>query len=103
MTKRDIVRRVTLETGVEMALAAHVVQRVLDSITEALATDGSIELRGFGVFDVVMAKERIGRNPRTGETVVVAPKARVRFAAGKEMGERVKGTKVARENAVVGR
>lgn len=75
----------------EMALATQVVQRVLDSITESLSTHGGIELRGFGVFDVVMAKGRVGRNPRTGEKVVVAPKARVRFRMGKEMRERVKG------------
>lgn len=63
----------------------------MDSISEFLATGGGIELRGFGVFDVVMAKGRIGRNPRTGEKVEVAPKARVRFGMGKEMVERVKG------------
>lgn len=74
-----------------MALASQVVQRVLDSITQSLATNSAIELRGFGVFDVVMAKGRIGRNPTTGEKVVVPAKARVRFAMGKEMGERING------------
>lgn len=92
MTKRDIVRRVTQDSDVNPALAAKVVQRVLDSIVETLATDGGIELRDFGVFDVVTSKERIARNPRTGERVVVPPKARVRFAAGKEMAAKINGS-----------
>lgn len=87
MTKHDISRRVAFESEVAMAWAARVVQRVLDSITESLATGGSIELRGYGVFDVVMTEGRIARNPRTGEKLVGAPKARVRVAMGKEMGE----------------
>lgn len=58
MTKQDIVRRVACEAYIEMAPAGRVVQRVLDSITESLATGRGIELRGVGVFDVVMAKGR---------------------------------------------
>ena len=55
-----------------------------------LITEGRIELRNFGVFEVKRRKARKARNPRTGAKVEVEPKNVVTFQPGKEMEERVR-------------
>lgn len=70
-------------------MAKQIVQATLDSIIDALATEGRIELRDFGVFDVCVRKPRMSRNPKTGAPVMVPEKKRVAFKMGKVMAERV--------------
>ncbi|MGP1282898.1 MAG: integration host factor subunit beta [Parasphingopyxis sp.] len=60
-----------------------------DSITEQLAKGGRVELRGFGAFSTRERKARVGRNPRTGESVNVPAKRVPYFKPGKEMRERL--------------
>src|SRR5690606_8448139 len=70
-----------------------IVQWTFDAIIETLATEGRIELRNFGVFEVRERKARKARNPRTGDPVEVQPKNVVTFQPGKEMEERVKAAR----------
>ena len=60
-----------------------------DEITKRLADDGRVELRGFGAFSTRARGARIGRNPRTGETVDVCAKRVPYFKPGKEMRARL--------------
>ncbi|MGD0089448.1 MAG: HU family DNA-binding protein [Planctomycetota bacterium] len=69
--------------------ALRIVQMTLDTVIEALAREGRLELRDLGVFEVCTLKARKARNPRTGAQVMVPEKRRVRFKAGKVMGKRV--------------
>ena len=86
LTKRDIVIRISEETGLKQNQVFDVVQKTLNSITEALAKGGKVELRNFGVFDVKTSKAKVGRNPNKPETDVPIPaRAMVRFKAGKDM------------------
>ena len=66
-----------------------IVATVLDEITAALARGDRVELRGFGAFSVKQRGARIGRNPRTGESVRVAEKSVPYFKTGKELRERL--------------
>lgn len=66
-----------------------VVNAILDSITNALARGDRVELRGFGAFAVKSRPARLGRNPRTGESVPVCEKMVPMFKSGKEMRERL--------------
>ena len=66
-----------------------VVSAIFDSITEQLAKGGRVELRGFGAFSTRKRDARIGRNPRTGESVEVNAKRVPYFKPGKEMRERL--------------
>ena len=66
-----------------------VVATVFDSIIEALADGGRVELRGFGAFSTRKRDARVGRNPRTGESVSVNAKRVPYFKPGKEMRERL--------------
>jgi nucleoid DNA-binding protein len=86
LTKRDLVIRISEETGLIQAQVFDVVQKTLNYITEALAKGDKVELRNFGVFDVKIRKARVGRNPNKPETDVPIPaRAMVKFKAGKEM------------------
>lgn len=90
MTKRDLVLRISEETGLVQQQVLQIVQQTLDYITEALARGETVELRNFGVFEVKVRKARIGRNPNAPATdVPIPPRAIVKFKAGKEMRETV--------------
>lgn len=68
-----------------------IVSTVFEEITAALARGDRVELRGFGAFSVKKRDGRMGRNPRTGETVPVPAKAVPFFKTGKELRERMNG------------
>ena len=65
------------------------VKTVLDAMTQALASGQRIEIRGFGSFSLSTRSPRVGRNPRSGEKVLVPGKQVPHFKAGKELRERV--------------
>lgn len=86
LTKRDLVIRISDETGIIQQQVLKVVQKTLDYIAEALAKGDKVELRNFGVFEVKVRKARIGRNPNAPETDVPIPeRSVVKFKPGKEM------------------
>jgi len=90
MTKRDLVVRISEETGLVQQEVLDVVQKTLDHISTAVAAGQTVELRNFGVFEVKVRKARIGRNPNQPETDVPIPRrAVVKFKPGKEMREAV--------------
>lgn len=90
MTKRDLVVKISDETGLVQQQVLDVIQRTLDHISAALARGETVELRNFGVFEVKVRKARIGRNPNSPERDVrIPPRAVVKFKAGKEMRDEV--------------
>jgi DNA-binding protein HU-beta/integration host factor subunit beta len=86
-------RTIAEEGGIPKVQALEVVQLVLDGIVETLVSEGRIELRNFGVFEVKRRKPRKARNPLTGESVSVPPKLVVTFTPGRAMAERVRRLK----------
>ena len=90
MTKRDLVVRISSETGLVQQDVLKVIQKTLDYISESLTKRETVELRNFGVFEVKTRKARIGRNPNAPEKdVPIPPRAVVKFKPGKEMREAV--------------
>jgi len=83
--KLDIINAVVHRTGLSKAQAEQAVEAVFERMKTALEQDDRIELRGFGVFSVRPRKTGVGRNPRTGAEVTIAPGKSVRFRPGKEM------------------
>ncbi|OZI24960.1 integration host factor subunit beta [Bordetella genomosp. 7] len=67
----------------------YAVKTMLDAMTQALASGQRIEIRGFGSFSLSQRSPRIGRNPKSGEQVLVPGKQVPHFKAGKELRERV--------------
>ncbi len=89
MTKKEIVKTISDETGLNQQLIKQIVQKTFDSIIVTLIEEGRIELRNFGVFQVRPRAARKARNPRTGRQVEVPEKFVVSFKPGKIMEERV--------------
>jgi nucleoid DNA-binding protein len=94
MTKKEMARAIADETGLTQGQVMEVIQRAFDGITETLVSEGRIELRNFGVFEVRRRKPRRARNPRTGDRVNVPAKMVVTFKPGKDMEQRVSKLKV---------
>jgi integration host factor subunit beta len=90
MTKSELIERLSLrlthlmQKDVELA-----VKLVLDQVSNALARNERVEIRGFGSFSLHHRPARAGRNPKTGESVQIPPKSVPHFKPGKEMRERV--------------
>ena len=69
-----------------------IVTTIFEQIAAALARGERVEMRGFGAFTVKQRNARIGRNPRTGETVQVDERAALHFRTGKELRARLNGS-----------
>lgn len=90
MTKSELIEALAREQNhlayrdVELA-----VKSVLEQMSLALATGGRIEVRGFGSFSLHYRPPRMGRNPKTGESVALSGKHVPHFKPGRELRERV--------------
>lgn len=89
MNKSDLIERIVERANLPRKRAELVVNLVFDSMTDALARDERIEIRGFGSFVSKHYRARTGRNPRTGESIPVPAKRLPFFKVGKELRERV--------------
>jgi len=85
MIKIDLVNRVAETSDVPRVKAALAVDTIFLTLKNALKDGRRIELRGFGVFQIRDRKRGVGRNPKTGVEVAIAPGKTVRFKPGKEL------------------
>jgi integration host factor subunit beta len=90
MTKSELIQKLA-ERNPHLFLrdVEKIVDTVFGEITDALADGDRVELRGFGAFSVKHRDARIGRNPRTGETVHVEAKRLPFFKTGKALREKL--------------
>jgi integration host factor subunit beta len=87
MTKAQLVDEVGREAALTRKHSEVIVDAVFSTIVEALQRGDKIELRGFGSFRVRRRGSRTGRNPKTGQGVVVPAKKVPYFKPGKELRE----------------
>ena len=90
--KQEIVESIARKLQFKQSDVKRVLQLCLNEIIETLERERRIELRGFGVFEVVRRSPRIARNPKTGESVSVPARTVVKFRPGKTMANRVSST-----------
>ncbi len=90
MTRSSLVARLSERFPHLMARDTELAVRlILDAIGDALAESSRVEVRGFGSFALSYRPPRVGRNPKSGDQVVVPAKHVPHFKAGKELRERV--------------
>ncbi len=90
MTRSDLVARLAERFGqLTQRDAEFAVKTILDAMSEALAKGHRIEIRGFGSFSISRRPPRMGRNPRTGEQVLIPEKLVPHFKPGKALREGV--------------
>ena len=87
MNKEDLINLVASADGFTKKQARVAVERVLNAIKEGLKKDGIVRIIGFGTFKISERKERKGRNPQTGEEIVIPAKKVIKFSPGKELNE----------------
>ncbi len=90
MTKSELINRLALRFPQLVAKDADLtVKVILDAMAASLSQGGRIEIRGFGSFALSYRPPRTGRNPKSGDKVLVPEKWVPHFKAGKELRERV--------------
>lgn len=90
MTKKEIVIEISDRADLKQINVKKVVQMTLDLIVQSLVKGETVELRKFGIFKTKSRKPRLGRNPKTGESVQIPGKRVVTFKPGLDMKEKVK-------------
>ena len=99
MNKGNIVESVSAKTGETKAKTLEAVNAVLSVMKEGLAGGKKITLVGFGTFATAVRKERAGRNPKTGEAILIPEKIAVTFKAGSALKALVNGSKESADEA----
>ena len=89
MNKTELVNAVAGKADFSKKDADKAVAAVLDSITDALAQGDKVQIVGFGTFEVRARAEKQGRNPKTGEAMIVPASNLPAFKAGKALKEAV--------------
>lgn len=90
MTKSELIQRLNqkyphlYQRDIEV-----LVNTILGEISDALAREERVELRGFGAFSIRKREPRAARNPKNGEIVDIGERAAIYFRTGKELRERI--------------
>ncbi len=89
MVKSELIEKIAGRSDITLAKAEEVVNLFFDTVADSLAKGGRVEIRGFGAFSVREYKTYEGRNPKTGEKIVVPPKKLPFWKTGTELRQRV--------------
>jgi integration host factor subunit alpha len=89
LTRADLADTVHRRLGLSRAESAGVVERVLHHMCHALSEGKNVKISGFGTFILRDKGERVGRNPKTGVEVPIAPRRVMTFRASQIMRDRI--------------
>lgn len=89
MIKSELVDTVANSSCMTKKTAANVINACLEAICDSLARGEKVRLAGLGSFSVVQRKARKGRNPQTGEAIVIPAKTKLRFNPAKQLRQAV--------------
>jgi len=84
MNKAELVAKIAEQTATKKQ-AADIIDTVLNSIRDSLKKREDVAISGFGTFRVKQTKARMGRNPKTGETIQIPAKKKIAFRASKDL------------------
>ena len=79
ITRADLTEAVYQEVGLSRNESANLVESILEEISSVLSSGEGVKISSFGSFGVRMKGERVGRNPKTGEEVVITPRKVIVF------------------------
>ena len=89
MNKEELVKEVAKKAKVSQKAAADILAATLETVTKTVAKGQKVTLVGFGTFEVSERPEREGRNPKSGETMMIAASKAPKFKAGKALKDQV--------------
>lgn len=85
VNKNDLIKSIANSAKISQTTAAAGLDGLLSTLRWAMQNGKQVRLLGFGSFSVVECASRVGRNPKTGETVQIPPRRVVRFRPGKAL------------------
>jgi len=89
LTRADLTDALHEQVGLSRQDCASLVERTLDLVAEAMEKGAVVKLSGFGVFQVRAKRERMGRNPKTGEPATIGPRRVIGFRASQLLKGRI--------------
>ena len=89
LTRADLAESLHREVGLSRADAARFVEQILTHLCEGLSSGENVKISGFGSFILRDKGERVGRNPKTGVEVPIAPRRVLTFRASQMMRDRI--------------
>lgn len=89
LTRKELAQIINEKLGFSQRSAAELVDEVFSSLKDTLLAEESVKLVQFGTFTVRQKSPRIGRNPRTGETMEISKRSMVSFKASKGLREKI--------------
>ena len=89
MTKEQFINKVSEKGKIKKVEACRYVNLFIDTLLECLKEEGKVVFSGFGKFEVKDVKERVGRNPKNGDTCTIPSHKAVKFKAGKHFADEV--------------
>ncbi len=89
MNKSDLIDAIAASADISKAAAARALDATVESIKTALKNGDTVNLVGFGTFKVGTRAARLGRNPKTGESISIAAAKIPKFSAGKNLKDAV--------------
>ena len=89
MNKTELIAVVAEKTGLTKKDAERVINATVDTITESLCKGDKVSVSGFGIFEVKAREARVGRNPRTKETIQIPATKLPAFKASKTLKDAV--------------
>ncbi|PZQ61874.1 MAG: integration host factor subunit alpha [Sphingomonas taxi] len=91
LTRADLAEALHRQVGLSRADSARFVEQILERMCGALSEGENVKISGFGTFVLRDKGERIGRNPKTGVEVPIAPRRVLTFRASQMMRDRIVG------------
>lgn len=89
LTRADLTEAMHVEVGLTRQDCAGLVERTLGLVADAMERGETVKLSGFGVFQVRAKRQRIGRNPKTGEPATIDPRRVIGFRASQVLKARI--------------
>jgi len=79
VNKKDLISKMSKDAGITLDQAKKALSALIQGVSMALQRGERVTLSGFGSFEIKVRQERMGRNPKTGETIRISAKKKVKF------------------------
>lgn len=89
MNKTELIKQIATVSGLSQTQAENALNAYCKVVIDELGNGGEVNIVGFGSFTIAQRAERIGRNPKTGETLTIPASRAPKFKAGKALKDTV--------------
>ena len=89
ITREEICQSLAEKIGIHHNHSGKVLEKILEIMIKALVRDGQLKISSFGTFMVLNKGKRVGRNPKTGQEVIITPRKSVSFKASEKLKHKI--------------